>query len=300
MRISTHAAVMAVAMVALVGCKIPGVGNVGKPKAPTGQVVATVGNREITVRELRAEMAGAPPTADPKAAKQLEQVTLRNIVARSLLAEAAQSQGVDKDPDYAIAKQRLNDTLLVQTMQSQIAKQVPKPTAEDAQTFVGDHPDIFAQRKIFDIDQIRMQRPSDPNLIKALQPLKTLEQIEALLKSEKIPYQRSMGKVDAVGADPRMIDAMIKLPPGEVFVVPNGNILLVNEIKGSTIQPFQGPAAIDYAQKLMVKQRSQEAVGRKFNAILTKGMPTVQFNKDYAPPRPAPAAAKAPAPAAAQ
>ncbi len=296
-RVTTALAVV-LAATTLSACKVPFVGG-GAPKAPTGQVAATVGGQEITVRDLRSEMNGAQ-ISDPKAMKQAEEATLRNIVGRTVLAKAAIDQGVDKTPDFAIAKKRLIDGLLVQSLQNKIAGQVPAVTREEADRFVAAHPDIFSQRKIFAIDFIQMPRPTDPAVIKALQPLKTLEQVDSQLTAEKIPHQRSTGNLDAVGADPRMIDAITKLPSGEIFVIPRGNMLLVNQIRDTKIQPFTGSEASDYAQKLLTKQRSQEAVNRQFNAIITKAAPTVKFNKDYAQPPAKPAATPAPAaPAAA-
>ena len=278
---------------ALSACKIPFVGG-GSAKAPTGQVAATVGDQEITVRDLRAEMTGAQ-ISDPKVMKQAEQSTLRNIIGRTVLAKAAADQGIDKTPDFAIAKKRLIDGLLVQSLQNKIAGQAPPVTRDEADRFVAGHPDIFAQRKIFVIDYIRMPRPTDPSIIKALQPLKTLEQVDAYLTEQKIPHQRANGNLDAVGADPRMVDAITKLPAGEVFVIPSGATLLVNQVKDTKTVPFNGPQASEYAQKLLTKQRVQEAVNREFNAIITKAAPTVKFNKDYALPAPPKPAVPAPA-----
>ena len=292
LRISAALAVVLTAGV-LGACKLELPGS--KPKAPTGQVAATVGDQEITVRDLRAEMTGAQ-SSDPKVAKQAEQATLRNIVGRTVLAKAAIDQGIDKTPDFAIAKKRLVDGLLVQSLQNKIAAQAPPVTKEEADRYVVSHPDLFSQRKIFGIDYIKMPRPADPAIIKALEPLKTLEQVDAQLTAEKIPHQRSTGNLDSVGADPRMIEAFLKLPAGELFVLPVGNALLVNQIKDTKVVPFEGPQASDYAQKLLTKQRVQEAINRDFNGIITKAAPTVRFNKDYAAPAPAPAAATAPAP----
>ena len=296
LRVGTALAVVLTAG-ALSACKIPFVGG-GAPKAPTGQVAATVGGQEITLRDLRAEMSGVQ-ISDPKVMKQAEVTTLRNIVGRTVLAKAAVDQGIDKTPDFAIAKKRLLDNLLVQSLQNKIASQAPAVTREEADRFVAGHPDIFAQRKIFSVDYIRMARPSDPSIIKALEPLKTLEQVDAQLTQEKVPHQRGAGPLDSVGADPRMIDAIVKLPPGELFVIPAGNMLLVNNIKDTKIVPFTGPQATDYAQKLLTKQRIQEAVNRDFNKIMVAAAPTVKFNKDYAPPTPAKPAVAAPAPASA-
>ena len=213
--------------------------------------------------------------------------TLENIVARTVLAKAAVDQGIDKTPDFELVKQRAIDTLLAQSLEAKIAGTVPKVTSEDADRFINEHPDIFAQRKIFDVDQIRMARPSDPGIVKQLEPLKTLADIENFLNQQKIPFQRSTGNIDSVGVDPRMVDAIMKLPAGEVFVIPNNNMLLVNQIKDTKVQPFTGPQAVDYATQVMTRQRTQEAVGRQISELYGKAKSTIHFNKDYTPPPPA-------------
>ena len=274
----TLGAALAVAATAgaLSACHLPGVG--GKAKAPTGQVVADVGDREITMRDLRAE-APTLNTTDVNVRHQADQATLRNMVGRTILAKAARDQGLDKTPDFEMARKRLEDTLLVQSLQQKIAKNVPAVTDDEAQRFVSENPDIFAQRKIFTIEFLRIQRPTDPTVIKALEPLKSLEQVEDFLKAKQIPYQHSTGNLDAVGADPRMIQAIVKLPPNEVFVIPNGETLLINRIVGSKIVPFTGPQAAEYAKKVVTRQRTQEAISREFNEIITKAKPTVQVQQ---------------------
>lgn len=268
--------------VALAGCKFPGTDDA---KQPTGQVVARVGDHEITMRDLRAEM-GTTNIPDPKARKSAEQVALSNIVGRTILANAAREQGIEKTPDFDLQKQRVYDSLLVQSLQQKVAADVPQPTRQEAQEFVNNHPDIFSERKVFMVDQIRMARPTDPALLQSLQPLKTLDQVENLLKTDKIPYQRGGGSLDAVGADPRLVDQVLKLPPNEVFVMPGANGLLVNQIRETKVIPFTGDPALDYAMKMIARQRTQETIQRAMSQLLSKAAPTVKFNKDYAPPKP--------------
>lgn len=275
-----HGALALCALVALGGCHLGWPGHAG---TPTGQVVATVGNREITLSELRGEMAGVL-IADPAARKQAQQAALHNLIDRAVLAKAAVDQGVDKAPDFVIAKRRAMDGLLVQALQNKLASQTPTPTRQDADRFIAGHADIFAQRKVFVIDQLRMARPTDPLLIAALRPLKSLAQVEALLKSNRVAYQRSVGNLDAVGADPRMIDAMTKLAPGEMFIVPNNDTLLVNQIRQVRVVPFTGQPAVSYALGILTTQRTQETLARQFNALISKAAHGVRFNKDYAPP----------------
>jgi EpsD family peptidyl-prolyl cis-trans isomerase len=276
------ALVAAAACVALAGCHIPGLG--GGHKAPTGQVVANVDGREVTLRELNAEMGGAA-FPDPKTRKAAEQQALRNIVARIILANTARQQGLDKTPDFALQKQRAIDSVLAQELQQKLIQGVPEPTKDEAQTFVSSHPDTFLERKVFVVDQIRMPRVP-VEVLKTLEPLKTMEEIEAVLTKDNIPHQRSDATLDAVGADPRLVDFIRKLPPNEVFVLPGNDGLLVNRVKETKVIPFTGDPATQYATKWLTRQRTQEAVSRSFNQYLTAAAGKVQFNKDYAPPKP--------------
>jgi len=268
--------------VALAGCHFPGLG--GGHKAPTGQVVATVDGREITLRELNAEM-GTAAYPDPKTRKAAEQTALRNIVARTVLANAAREQGLDKTPDFALQKQRAIDSVLAQSLQQKLITSVPQPTKEEAQSFVGSHPDIFLERKVFVVDQLRMPRVPLP-VLKSLEPLKTMEEIEAVLSKDNIPHQRGDATLDAVGADPRLVDFILKLPPNEVFVLPSNDGLLVNRVKETKVIPFTGDPATEYAIKWLTRQRTQESVSRSFNQLLAASASKIQFNKDYAPPKP--------------
>jgi EpsD family peptidyl-prolyl cis-trans isomerase len=285
------ALVAVAASVAVAACHFPGLG--GKPKAPTGQVVANVDGREVTLRELNAEM-GTASYPDPRARKAAEQVALRNIVARIILADAARAQGLDKTPDFALQKQRAMDSVLAQSLQQKLISTVPQPTKEEAQNFIGSHPDIFLERKIFLVDQIRMPRVPLA-VLKTLEPLKTMEEIEAVLNKDNIPHQRGDATLDAVGADPRLVDFIVKLPPNEVFVLPSNDGLLVNRVKETKVSPFTGDAATAYAIKWLTRQRTQESVTKSFNQYLAQAAGKVQFNKDYAPPKPVKTAAASPA-----
>ncbi len=281
MKLSRGLAVVAMSALALAGCRLPWV---GAGKAPTGQVVATVGGQEITVRELNAELAGVN-LPDPKTRKLAEQAALRNIIARTILAKAAVDQGVDKTPDFALQKQRAMQGLLVQTLQNKVVASVPPATRDEAEAFVAAHPDIFAERKVFVVNQIRSARPADAAAMQAFEPLKTMEEVAAQLDKDHLAYQKGVANFDAVGADPKMVDAIVKLPPNEIFIIPNGDGLIFNQIQQTQVVPFTGEPAIQYALKVITRERTQDALNRQFSEILAKAKGQVVFNKDYAPPK---------------
>jgi EpsD family peptidyl-prolyl cis-trans isomerase len=280
---SRATALIAVSCVCLGACRFPGIPGLTSAKAPTGQVVATVGGKEVTRLELEAELTGLN-TQDPKIRKAAEQQALQMIITRDILAEEARKEQLDKTPDYALQQQRASQTLLAQSLQVKLANAVPPPTDEEAQHYMTDHPDIFAQRKIFLVDTIRMARPSDPNLVKGLEPLKTLPDIDAYLTANHIDHGRTSGNIDAVGADPKLIEQILRLPPNEVFLYPGANgLLLVNQIRETHVQPFEGDQATKYALALIKRQRTQEAVSRQLRQIITTQAKTVRYNDAYKP-----------------
>ena len=268
-----------------------------KDKTPTGQVVATVDGKEVTAIDLRNEL-GNFSTPDAKVRKAAEQQALNSIISRKLLAQAAQKAGVDKSPGFAQQVDRAKEILLVQSWESQIAKSVPEPSREEATKFVTDNPTMYAGRKIYEVDQIRFPRPTDAELIKALQPLKSLEEVAALLKSRNVPLRSSQDQIDPLSLDPRIFAQIMKLPPGEVFLTPAGNLVVANRIRDAKDAPLTGDIALKHATAYLKSQHTREALQRQFGGIVEGGKAKVKFAKAYEPVKAAPGAKPA-APAAA-
>jgi EpsD family peptidyl-prolyl cis-trans isomerase len=264
-------------------------------KPPSGQVVATVKGKEVTSIELNNELNGfQAPNAQIRKAAEMQ--ALNGILVRKVLAQAAEKAGIGKTPGFAQQEQRLHETLLIQDWQAQITKAVPPPSHEEVEKFVAEHPDMYAARKIFEVDQLRFPRSNDPNVIKGLQPLKTLEAVEALMTANKIPFRTGRNEIDALTVDPNVVAQIVKLPPGEVFIVPSGNVLVANRIVNTRVEPVVGDAATQHATAFLKAQRTQEAIRRQFGAVLARGKKDIVYSKAYQPPAP-PKAAGATAPA---
>jgi EpsD family peptidyl-prolyl cis-trans isomerase len=284
----------------LVGLACVSLTACGKGKEPSGQVVATVGKEEITQRELRAEL-GNFASSDAKTMRAAEQQALQAIVRRKLIVQAAEDQKLDKSPDFALQKKRAEELVLTQMWQNRLVKDVPESSREEAEHYISSHPDSFAERKIFTVDQIQTPLPISNQLSAQLQPLNTLEEVEATLNAAHVPFQRVQTKLDAATSDPVAIENVLKLPPNSLFAVPQGNVMMINKVIAVKIEPFTGEAAIKAAQQRLKLQHTVESVNRASNSILTSGMAKVKYGKGYEPPaapKPGAPAAKPAAPAA--
>jgi len=266
----------------------------GQEKAPTGQVVATVNGKEVTLRELQAELGGAS-FADARQQKIAQERALEMIVARRLLADAARAQGLDKTPDFALAEQRAVDSLLAQALQVKVATSVPAPSPEEVSRYITDHPASFSNRTVYEIDQIRFPRPNDPSVLNGLKPLTTLPDIASYLAAHHLPYQQGGGELDALQLDPAAAETIAK-KPNEVFVIPIGNLILAGQIKGAKVTPVPTDQATKIATAILTRQHRQEAAQLEIASVLRAGVKNVRYNPAYQPPAPpkqAPPAANA-------
>lgn len=285
MRLNRGVLLAAAACIALSGCG-------DKDKQPKGQVVATVDGQEITATDLRNELSGfnAP---DAKIRLQAERRALDTIIVRRVLAAAAEKAGVAKTPEFAQQEKRLNETLLVETWQASIVKSIPVPSVEEVERFIASRPDLYAQRKIFEVDQVRFAIPSGASWAEALRPLKTLEDVTALLAERNVKFRQDRSQIDVLSVDPQVVAQIVALPPGEVFVVPNNDMVVANRIQSTRVEPVSNEIATRHATAYLKSQRTQETIQRQFGALLAAAKKDVVYSKTYQPPAPPKPAAKA-------
>ncbi|MFZ5720240.1 MAG: hypothetical protein ACOY5Y_12355 [Pseudomonadota bacterium] len=280
----------AVAALALSGCdqikKLAGGGG-----APAGQVVATVDGEEITTLQLRSEMGGFG-SRDPEVMKAAQQQALQRIILRKLLAQEAREQKLDKGADYTIQVERGQETLLAQLYQRKLAAGIKQPTRAEAESYITNNPNRFANRKVLFVDQII----AAPNKIdpERLRPLKTFGEVKALLDAEGVQYQENAVTLDTLSANPRLVEGVTNLPPGEIFVIPQGGSMVFNQVAASRPVPFRGDTAIAYATNQLRSERAREIVSKKVESLRKAAEPEITYNPAYKPADKKAAPAKAP------
>lgn len=248
---------------------------------PMGQVVATVDGTEITQTELNAELAGVKGR---NAAEQqaIERSVLEGMVSRMLLAKAAAEQELDKTPEGAMTKQRAEQMAMISMLEKSIVGKTPAISNDEANEFVAENPAMFDQRRIFLVEQIAVNQ-NTPKLLKDLEPLNTMPEIQAYLTSMKLPSQMSFGVIDALQTDPAVTKQIAALAPDAVFVLPQADNIRINRIRDTQVVPVTGENAIALAKDILGNQRRQQQLGNAVNGILEKGKAKVKYSAAFKP-----------------
>lgn len=261
----------------------------GCGKSATGQVAAVVNGEEISLQELNAEVAQAkvPEGADKNAVRNQ---ALQRIVDRRIVAQQAKEAGLDRDPDYLIRQRQLDEQLLLELYAKKTGDTLRIPDAAAVTKFIAEHPQAFAGRTIYDVDQIRFAAPADASVLKSLESAHSMAAVAAALKAKGVQFDQGKGKIDSAQVPPEMLAQVSALPAGEPFIVPNPQGVVVSVITGRTAAPMPDAQARPLAAQAI---RNQE-LGKLLEQRLKDGKAKakVEYQPGFGP---APAAKPTPA-----
>lgn len=277
----------AVALLLLTACGDKG----GSSGTPTGQVVARLNGEDITQLEVQAELAATPlpPNIERRDA---ERIALNNIITRRMLMNEAKARKLDQTPQFQQQQRRTSEQLFVQALAADIARKVEDPTMNDADNFIRENPSLFAQRKIFILDQIQFVRPENVNEL-PLGQAKTMAEVEKVLSDARIEFRRLPATLDSLGANPAFIAEVVKVldrNPREVFVFANQQpgqpapIITVNQVTETRIVPFTGERARQFATNFLRNQSVQQALAAEVQRQQEAAKAQVVYQEGWGPP----------------
>lgn len=268
-------------------------------KQATGQSVAVVNGEEISEGELNTELqlANVPESADKKVV--MPQL-LQRVIDRRLIAQKAVEAGVDRSPEYVSRQRRMNEQLLISLYGERQADQMKAPDAAATKKFIAENPNMFTQREVLQLDQLRFARPADMTILQQLRDDHSLGEVAATLQQLGIPFERGRNQVDTGTLAPEAIKQLNALPAGEPFVVPQGGNIVVSVISGRQALNVPQEAAQKIAAEAMRRQRLQESMEKQLKDA--RAAAKIEYKEGFAPKEGTGAAGaeKAKAPAAAK
>lgn len=238
-------------------CLVAGCGNKNKSLEP-GQSLARVNGQEITVLQVNEELARTNVPAEQQAAvsKQL----LESLIDRQLLEGAASIDKVDRDPAVVQAIERAKAQIVAQAYIQRRLVKISRPTKEEIDKYYVDNPDLFSNRRLFNIDQLVFASKDFTEEVKSqIASGKTIDDIAAFMKGRKIENSRGTTVRSSAELPPALLKQLKTMRKGQLFALQNGpstTIAVLNDIKQDVVA--LAPAEPQIGNFLM-NQRSKEA-----------------------------------------
>lgn len=248
---------------------------------PTGQVVAVVNGEEVTMQELNAEMGGAtvPEGAD---GEQVRNRALNSLLNRRLLADIAREEEIASSPEFIIRRRQMEDALLVQMLSQKVARELAEPTAAEIDKFIADNPQMFANRSILALDQIRFETPARDDYLQQLASTQSMAEVVAVLNRLGIRFQRANVQVDSATMPAGMFAQVMEVGGREPFVVPGPGVVSVSHMLSSEQAPIAGDQARTVATNALRQRSVASALEERLEAAKAEG--GIDYQPGFGPP----------------
>jgi len=283
-------AAVVMASMALAGCK-------DKPAADAkpGQALASVNGEEITILQLNEEMqrAGVPAAQQEIGRKQL----LQALIDRELLQNEAAKEKIDRDPKVMQAIERARSLIIAQAYMQKAVGDVGRPTQTEIEDYFNKHPQFFANRRQFAMNQLVLPASAvTPELRAAADKAKSLEDVAAFLDTRQVAYGRAQVTRSTADLKPELAAKLLSMPKGQLFLVQEGQRALLVAIDAVRDAPVSLEIAAPQIAQYLANRKNKELAQAEIQRL--RATAKIDYlNKDLAPDAARPGALPTAAPA---
>ena len=265
-------------------------------EAVVGQVIAHVGPDDVTQQEVDNELRLAGVGTD-KRSDELVKAALSRIIERKYLVQQARAIKLDREPTVHLDILRSNEQIVAGAYaQRDLASKASGISQNEVDDFIQAHPDQFAKRQLYQIEQISFGPQKDMQaLATATKDYKTLAQVEAKLNDLGVKFSRGTGTLDGATMPSEMRKALEARKPDDIFFLRSRNGASFFKVVGVDQQPLSGPEADQFARKELSADLARKAAQETYNAALASAKYEGDYARIMANPPPASPSAAAPA-----
>jgi EpsD family peptidyl-prolyl cis-trans isomerase len=260
-RAPAPAAALAVAAAAwLAGCGV-------KDPAST-QAAARVNKEEITVHQIGAQLA-QQQTVKPEQAPQAERVILERLINRQLAVQKAADLKLDREPKVVQAIESARQEIIARAYADKLGEGAARPTAADIKNYYDEHPVLFAQRKVYQLQEFVVD--ADPRQIEALKAalpaIKSGDDLVAHLKASNLKFASQQVVRAAEQVPLSVLPALSRLSDGQALLTPTlGGAQLV-VLEGARPQPVDAARASRAIEQFLVNEQKRKLLADDLKAL---------------------------------
>lgn len=275
-----------------------------KPAAT--QVAAKVGSEEISVHQInqvlqRTNTAGATP----EAVKNLSREVLEKLIDQQLAVDQANESKLHRSPEVVAQIEAARRDILARAYLQKLAAGLPKPTPEEAKTYISEHPQLFAERRIYNLQEIVLPPRADADTVanqmrSLLGAGKSMEEIAATLKTQGVVFNAGSATRSAEQIPLEVLAKLHTLKDGQSLVIEAPRSATLVHVVSSQLSPVTEAVALPRVEQFLANQRANEAIAADIKRL--RSATTITYMGEFAN-TPAPASSEqkpAPDPAASE
>lgn len=270
-----------IACAALALAMAGGCGKKDDSKKAATQVAAKVNSDEITVHQVNAVLSRTP-NLPPEDAPRAKREILTRLVDQQLALQQAVKTKLDRSPGVVQALESARADILARAYAEGITKVQPKPTADEVKKYYAEHPELFAQRRVYSLEEISARGKEDlgPALREQVAKTPSMKEIVVWLQSRKIAFTPNGGARAAEQLPMEMLSGLQKMKDGEIQVFATAGGFSVVRVAASKSEPVSEEKATPAIQQFLFNRRASEALVTEMKAL--KSAAKIEYLGEFA------------------
>lgn len=255
-----------------------------KERKPVSQVAAQVNSEEISVHQINFVLGRSNVAIAPEQAPAARREVLDKLIDQQLAVEQAIDRKLDRTPETIMAIEAARREILARAYVEQIAARQAKPTPEDEEKYLAEHPQLFAERRIFKVQEIALPASSQvaPVLREMVAAGRSMDDIARWLQGKDIKFSGGSATRPAEQVALDLLPKLHALEDGQSLVLEDEQKVSVIHLVASQRAPIDAATALPRVRQFLGNQRIAEGIASDIGRLRTKAKITYQgeFAKD--------------------
>jgi EpsD family peptidyl-prolyl cis-trans isomerase len=246
---------------ALVGCS-------DKAGEGASQVVAAVGSQEVTETQVNHAL-GRQPDLKPDQVETASRKIVSSLVDQEIVLQKARELKLERDQRVVQNVEAMKREIVARAYLDRIADGAAKPTAKEIQAYYDDNPFLFKQRRVYSFQELTVEATEiqKKEIEGQLSSIKSPADLEAFLKSRKIPVRSSRSTVNAENVPFALLQRVASLNAGQGLIVPAPGVLKILLLLAKQDSPVTEEQTQPAIAAFLLNQRKRLAVEREMAAL---------------------------------
>ncbi len=244
-----------------------------------GPALVRVNDEEISVRQVNYVLAHFPQ--DRSQDGVLARRVVERFVDQQLLLQMALKNGLDRDPDVMLAMEQVRRQILAQAYLDKIGGEVAAPGEAEIRAYYDRHPELFAHRKMYRVQQIVVSRSLPYSALKArVNGDMSAADLIRWLQAGKTLVSATTSVTPAENISAEILPRLHAMKKGDrlAWETPEHHVVVV--LLGATEQPLAHARAAPLIEEFLLGEK-RKARGQEELARLRRSA-TIQWMTDFA------------------
>jgi EpsD family peptidyl-prolyl cis-trans isomerase len=228
-----------------------------------------VNSEEITVHQVNNILA-RNPNITPEVTAQTKREILDRLIDQHLARQKAIENKLDRSPSVMQAIEAAKSEILARAYLEKIAAAIPKTATWEVQKYYKEHPELFAQRRLFNLEELAFAANSEvaTGLREQLSKARSMQEIADWLQSQEVKFVVNRGVRAAEQVSLEMLPKLQAMKEGQnqLFEASSERFLVIRLVAYKS-EPVDEASAAPRIQQFLLNQRAQELIVKEMKKI---------------------------------